>query len=152
MNNTKDIAIILAWVGGGTLLFVLLLCGIFSSGGGSGGGQSQTSSTATKKDFYTAAEITTAKRVMETISSHSRTQIAGGGYAYPMYIERTVTWNAMWRSMTVSEKQSLTISLAAYKNCVYSKGRWDSPYIELRDLYTDEKFASIGPWHGFRVY
>lgn len=141
---------ILAWVGGGTLLFVLLLCGIVSGGGG--GGQSTTSSTATKKDFCTTANITAGRNVMETVSSYSRTQITGDGYGYPMRIERTFTWNAIWSRMTVDEKESLTISLAAYKNCVYSKGRWDSPYIELRDLYTDEKFASIGPWHGFRVY
>ena len=146
---SKDDTLMLKWIAAGSILLILLLCGILASDYEGG---STTSSTARQNDFCTPATITAGKKAMETVSSLSRAEIPGDGYGYPMRIEWTLAWNAMWNSMTVAEKENLTIMLAAYKNCVHAKIKRDAPHIELRDLYTNEKFASISPWGGFKVF
>lgn len=67
-----------------------------------------------------------------------------------------IVWISAFENQTFDVKKGLTLNLAVYNNCVNRKQNsgdvTDSYLIELRDAHTDKKFASIGPFSGFKLH
>ena len=70
----------------------------------------------------------------------------------PVLVARDVNWYAAWSSLTFAEKERFTKLLVLYRNCVLLDAQSDWEYIELRDLHTNKKFASITVWGGFKIH
>jgi len=87
---------------------------------------------------------------------------AGIDVTFSMNLQRVTVnrrhpvWRAIFDDQTFNHKQNLTRSLAIYNNCVNRKRNkgdvMDTDLIELRDAHTNEKFASIGVFNGFKVH
>jgi len=74
----------------------------------------------------------------------------------PVLVNRNADWNIFWNMADFEVKKTAVRWIGIYNNCLHypSKGweKYDVPVIELRDLHTNEKFASIGMMGGLSLH